>query len=69
MPLFRFTSPHHPGEAIEFYGADVGKSLEVASRVPFAEADLSEDGKYLFTFRKEAAPGAPYWCIFERARH
>jgi hypothetical protein len=66
MPLFRFTSPRHPGEAVEFYSRDVGSSLAVAARTHFPEADLSEDGKYLFTVRKEEAPGGPFWCIFER---
>jgi hypothetical protein len=59
MALFRFTSPRHPGEAVEFFGADVSATLEVASRIHFAEADLSEAGKYLLTFRKEEAPGGP----------
>jgi hypothetical protein len=66
MPLFRFTSPRHPGEAVEFHGGDVSTALAVASRIHFIEADLAEDGRYLFTFRKEESPGGPFWCIFER---
>lgn len=67
MPLFRFTSTAHPGEAVEFYGADVSTALAVASRTCFAEADLWEDDIYLLTFRKEISTGGdPFWCIFER---
>jgi hypothetical protein len=66
MPMFRLVSTAaHEALAVEFCDHNCAGALETAERARLAEADLWQEGTYLFTMRKQGdADGL--WAIYRK---
>lgn len=64
MPQYTMISTN-PAETIEFPGADAASALYVANYRRFAEADVYEGDRYIFTLRRSGAIGA-CWTVLTR---
>lgn len=67
MPRFKLTPLADPDSAMEFDGLDASSALNVASRVRFREADLSQDGAYMCTIRSHDEDHTGFWIVEKHA--
>jgi hypothetical protein len=65
MPSFRIIPSDDPGAFIDFDGTDASSSLHVASARRIGEADIYQDGEYLFSLRQNGAGSC--WVIQTKA--
>jgi hypothetical protein len=65
MPSFRIIPTDDPDAFIDFDGTDASSSLHVASTRRIEEADIYQDGEYVFSLRQNGAGGC--WIIQTKA--
>lgn len=61
MPNFRLIPSDEPNSFIDFDGFDASSTLHVASHRHIDEADVYQDGTYVFTIRSSGGSGC--WVI------
>ena len=66
MPRYKLVPLYDRGKVLEFDATNPADTLNVASRHEIAEADLYEEGAYLFTLQ-QGGDGGGCWVIQTRA--
>lgn len=66
MPRYLIMPTDQTHSSAEMVAPNPGSALEIVSRLDCKEADVLEDGAYLFSVRKSG--GANFWHIFQRAQ-
>jgi hypothetical protein len=66
MPMFRLVSTAaNEALAVEFYHTDCAGALDIAQRACLSEAELWQEGTYVFTLRKHRDE-VDFWIIYRR---
>lgn len=65
MPHFLILPTDQPHSSAEVTAAHAGGILDYVSRLDCKEADVLEDGHYVFSVRKSGE--ANFWQIYQRA--
>jgi len=66
MPRYQIIPSDRPEASVEIDGIDAGAALHVASQLRCGQADVHENGSYLFSVRTLGGE-ASFWEIFQRA--
>ena len=66
MPSFRLIPAVDPGSYVDFVGPDASTALNIASSRRIDDADIYEDGHYVFSVRRSGLKGG-CWVIQTKA--
>jgi hypothetical protein len=66
MPSFRLIPAHEPEDYSDFTGIDASAALNVASSQDVGEADVYQDGHYVFSIRRSGLTSG-CWIIQTKA--
>jgi hypothetical protein len=66
MPRYVILPTDQTHSSAEMVAPNPGSALDIVSRLDCREADVLEDGSYLFSVRKSG--GTNFWHIFQRPK-